>query len=113
MIRLKENLKDVSYNLKTKDISAKNEVSDKLKQLKQRNTILKRKQTFRSIKDIETEKMISDIEDKLEFRSRDTISISKKQVTIESQISIDSPKFTENSESKIKLLPYFLNKYSN
>lgn len=105
LIDLKGKLKEVSTNLKSKDINAQNEVADKLNKLKRKNTILKRKQTFRSIKDIEAEKIINDIEDKLEAKSRKTFNNNRKpQVTIDSQISIENePKFTDNSDSKAVL----------
>jgi len=45
-----------------------------MNKLKRKNTILKRKQTFRNIKDIEAENLINDIEDKIEKKVRRTIS---------------------------------------
>ena len=117
---IREKLNEVTYNLKTRALQPpENEVLNHMNNLKRKNTILKRKQTFRSIKDIEAEKMINEIEDRIEKKARRTFS--KKQLQIDSQCSIGSPspmtlvspiseiKPSANSESEIEEKNEYLN----
>lgn len=113
MVELQGKLKEVAFNLKTKDLNLENEISDKLTVLKRKNTILKRKQTFCNIKEIRAESLINDLQEKIEKKAQRSLSIFKtllskedfpipiKEESILSEISSISQEVSKNDEEDL------------